>query len=161
MKTLEEFLHERAEIERGRADEKKAIQQEWIGAVRRLLDQMTEWLRDADPEHLLKIKECDHKLREIDVGVYTAPGLEIRLGTQDLQVIPVARHVVGRDLSNGLVEVARAFGRVDLTDGDKSFLLFRSRKDPDDEWVVLEDDGLRAKRFDRESFEEAMIGLLE
>ena len=32
MKTLREFLTERAEIERGRADEKKAIQQEWIDA---------------------------------------------------------------------------------------------------------------------------------
>ena len=30
MKTLKEFLHEHAEIERGRADEKTAIQREWI-----------------------------------------------------------------------------------------------------------------------------------
>jgi len=57
MKTLQEFLSDRAEIERGKADEKKAVQSEWIWAVRRLIQQIREWLRDADREHLLKIDE--------------------------------------------------------------------------------------------------------
>jgi hypothetical protein len=144
MKTLKEFLHERAEIERGHADEKKVIQQEWIGSIHRLVEIEEKW----------------RKLREIDVGVYTAPGLVIRLEAQEVRVIPVARMVVGPDLSNGLIRADRAIGRLDLTDGDKRFLLFRSRNHPVDEWVVLEDEGYTFKRFDRQVLEEAMQSLL-
>jgi hypothetical protein len=161
MKTLKEFLHERAEIERGRADEKTAIQQEWIGALHRLIQQIKEWLCDADEEHQLEIEEEWHKLREIDVGVYTAPGLVIRLGARKVRVIPVARMVVGPHLSNGTVRVNRAFGRVDLTDGGKKFMLFRSQEDPSDRWVIVEDEGYTVDRFDRRAFDEAMQSLLE
>jgi len=161
VRTLEEFLHERAEIERGHADEKTALQREWVGAVQRLIGQITGWLRDADKEHLLEIEEKCHKLREVDVGVYTAPGLVIRLESQEARVIPVARMVVGPDLSNGLIRVIRAFGRVDMTDGEKKFLLFRTEVAPADEWVILEDEGFTFKRFTRESFEEAAQSLLQ
>jgi hypothetical protein len=161
VRTLEEFLHERAEIERGRAHEKIAVQKEWIGAVRRLIDQMAAWLRAADTEHLLEVEEECHKLREIDVGVYTAPVLVIRLESQEARVIPVARMVVGPDLSNGTIRVNRAFGRVDLTDGGKKFMLFRSQKDPSDRWVIVEDEGYTIDKFDREAFEKALVSLLE
>ncbi len=117
MSTLEEFLTERAEIQRGRADRTIAFQEEWIGAVRRLINQMTEWLRAADREHLLEIEEEQHKLREIDVGVYTIPGLAIYLEAIKLRVVPIASMVVGPELSNGVLRVTRSFGRVDLTDG--------------------------------------------
>jgi hypothetical protein len=160
MKTLKEFLHEHAEMERGRADERTAIQEEWIGALMRLLQQIKEWLRDADEEHQLEIEERWHKLREINVGVYAAPGLVIRLGAREVEVIPVARMVVGPELSNGLIRVDRAFGRVDLTDGDKSYLLFRTLKEPADEWVIVEDEGYTVDRFDRRTLEEAMQSLL-
>jgi hypothetical protein len=161
VRTLEEFLTEREQMERGRADEKIAVQKEWIGAVRRLIDQMTEWLRAADKNHLLEIEETQYKLREVDVGVYTVPGLVIWLEAQEARVIPVARMVVGPDLSNGLIHVVRAFGRVDMTDGEKKFLLFRTEIDPADAWVILEDEGFTFKRFTRESFEEATQSLLQ
>ena len=57
VKTLKEFLSDRAEIERGKADDKKALQTEWIWAVRHLVQQIREWLADADQEKLLTIKE--------------------------------------------------------------------------------------------------------
>ena len=161
MKTLKEFLAERAEIERGRADEKKAIQQEWIGALRRLIDQIADWLRDADSEHLLVIEPIEEEIREIDVGVYTAPGLAIRLEAREVRLVPVARKVAGPHLSNGLIQVARAFGRVNLIGGGRKYLLYRSRTEPVNEWVVVEDDGFRVKRLDRQAFEDALQSLLQ
>ena len=161
MKTLKEFLAERAEIERNRADEKKAIQQEWIWAVRRLIAQIQEWLQDADPGRFLEVKESYYELREVNVGVYTAPGLVIRHEAREVRIVPVARMVVGPFLSDGGVRMNRAFGRVDMTDGGEKFMLFRSQMDPSDEWVIVEDRGYVVRKFDREAFEEAMQGLLE
>jgi hypothetical protein len=161
VKTLKEFLAERAETERGRAEEKKAIQQEWIWAVRRLIQQIQEWLIDSDPGHLLEVKESYHEFREVNVGVYTAPGLVIRDEAREVRIVPVARMVVGPLLADGGVRMNRAFGRVDMTDGAEKFMLFRSQKGPSDEWVIVDDRGYVVRKFDRQTFEEAMQRLLE
>ena len=161
MKTLKEFLAERAEIEHGRADEKKAIQQEWIGAVRRLIQQIKDWLADSDTNHLLEIAESSHELREMDVGVYTAPGLVVREEAREVRILPVARMVVGPLLVDSSIRMTRAFGRVDLTDGGEKFMLFRTQKDPSDEWMIVEDRGYTVTKFNRQTFEEAMLRLLE
>jgi hypothetical protein len=161
MKTLETFLAQRAEIKRGRADYESTLQREWISAIQRLLDQMIDWLRAADKEHLLEIEEKNHRLRENEVGVYDAPGLAIRLDAREVKVVPAARMVVGPDLTNGIVRIVRAFGRVDMTDGARKYLVFRTQVDPTEEWTIVEDEGFTFKKFTRESFEEAMQGLLQ
>jgi hypothetical protein len=161
VKTLKEFLSERAEIERGRADEKKALQQEWIWAVRRLVQQIKDWLVDSDPSHLLEIDESYYEQREVDVGVYTAPGLVIRHEAREVRILPVARMVVGPLLSDGIIRMNRALGRVDMTDGTEKYMLFRTQKDPSDEWVIVEERGYTTRKFDRPAFEEAIQSLLE
>jgi hypothetical protein len=161
VKTLKEFLAEHAEIERGRADEKRAMRQEWTESLHRLIGQIQGWLTDSDPDHLLEVEESYHEIREVDVGVYTAPGLVIRLEAREVRLIPIARKVVGPHLSNGLIHVKRAFGRADLIDGGKKYLLYRSQADPTDEWVIVEDDGFVVQKLDRQTFEEAMQSLLE
>jgi hypothetical protein len=160
VKTLREFLEERAEIDRNQADEKKAIQQEWIESVRRLIQQIKDWLIDSDPARLLEIDETSHELREIDVGVYTAPGLLIRYEAREVRLIPIARMVVGPDLSDGEIRMRRSFGRIDLTDGSEKFMLFRSQKDPSDEWMIVEDRTYVVRKFHRQSFDQAMQRLL-
>ncbi len=161
MKTLKDFLAEHAEIERGRADEKRAMQQEWTGALHRLIGQIREWLVDSDPEYLLEIEESHHEIREVNVGVYTAPGLVIRLEAREVRLMPIARKVVGPLLSGETIRMARAFGRVDMTNGGEKFTIFRSRKDPSDEWMIVEDWGHVVRKFDRQAFEEAMQILLK
>jgi hypothetical protein len=161
VKTLKEFLSDRAEIERGRADAKKALQTEWIWSVRRLVQQVRDWLSDADQEGLLTIKEDYQEIRESELGVYTVPRLLIQLQAQEVSFVPISRMVVGPNLSNGMVHIARAYGRVDLKSGDRKYLLFRSQKEPTDSWVIVEDEGFTVKRFDRDSFEEAMQSLLQ
>jgi hypothetical protein len=161
VKTLREFLSEHAEMERSRANFKKDLQTEWIWAVRRLNEQIKEWLLDADQERLLKIDERQYEIREVDVGVYTVPGLVIRMDAREVRTVPIARMIVGPELSNGMIRVTRSFGRVDLTDGGEKFMLFRSQKEPSDEWVIVEEKSYTLKKFDREAFEEATQSLLE
>ena len=93
MKTLKEFLSDRAEIERGRADDKKALQTEWIWAVRRLVQQIREWLTDADQERLLTIKEDYQEVRE-------SRARRLR-GPPTTHPAPSARGSVGTDFANG------------------------------------------------------------
>jgi hypothetical protein len=126
-----------------------------------LIGQIQEWLRDADPGRSLDIQERYHELREVNVGVYTAPGLTIRYEAREVRIVPVARMVVGPLLSDGGVRMNRAFGRVDMTDGGEKFMLFRIRMDPSDEWVIVEERGYVVRKFDRQAFEEAMQSLLE
>ncbi len=58
MKTLKEFLSERAEIERGRADDKKDRPEGMdLGRTALEPDQIKKWLQAADKEHLLEIEE--------------------------------------------------------------------------------------------------------
>jgi hypothetical protein len=161
VKTLEAFLAERAEIRRGRADQERALQVEWIGAIRRLIDQMTEWLRAADKEQLLELEGTTKRVREMEVGVYDAPGLIIRLEAREVTVLPVARMVVGPDLTNGIIHIARAFGRADMGDGATKYLLFRTQVSPAEEWIIVEDEGFTFKKLNRDSFEEAMQSLLQ
>ena len=40
----------------------------------------------------MKVGEPSYELREIDVGVYNAPGLVIRLEAREVRVVPVANH---------------------------------------------------------------------
>jgi hypothetical protein len=118
-------------------------------------------VRCPDQEKLLTIKEEYQELRELELGVYTVPRLLIQLQAQEVQLTPISRMVVGPNLSNGIIHVSRAFGRVDLKSGDRKYLLFRSQKDPNDAWVIVEDEGFTVTRFDRDSFEAAMQSLLQ
>jgi len=57
MSTLQEFLKQRADHLRASLPEKVKIQNEWIQAVDKLLNQIKQWLKDADPGAILQIFE--------------------------------------------------------------------------------------------------------
>ena len=126
-----------------------------------MIQPIQEWLVDSDPGHLLDLEESYHELREVNVGVYTAPGLVVRDEAREVRIVPIARMVVGPLPADSGVRMNRAFGRVDMTDGGEKFMLFRSEKDPSDEWVIVDDRGYVVRKFDRQTFEEAMQRLLE
>jgi hypothetical protein len=159
MSTLKEFLKDRAEIERGRANEKLAIQQEWKAAVERLINQIFAWLKEADELQVLKIEEEWHHLREVSVGVYNVPGLVIRLEAQEVRVVPIARDVVGPVGDAGTVR-RRSLGRVDLKNAGNKYMLFRTERDPD-QWVIVDDVGYLVREWNRQTFDEAIQSLLQ
>jgi len=161
MSTLKEFLTSRAEIERERAGEKMAVQNEWRGAVERLIQQIVAWLRDADTLRILEIQDDFHQLREVNVGVYILPGLVIRLEVEEVRVVPIARNAVGPMEDIGGNRIGRTFGRVDLKNGGKKYMLFRIEREPIDRWVIVDDESYTVREFNRQTFDEAMQSLLQ
>ena len=73
---------------------------------------------------------------------------------------PIARYVAGPLSATGVISVNRAYGRVDLTDGLKKFMVFRVDRDPEDRWNIVEQDGFRIQPFDQSTLEEAFKSLL-
>lgn len=66
---------------------------EWLEAIRRLLDQIRDWLREFDPEGVLDIEPYEVSRTEHDLGTYDAPALKIRLGAGEVSVLPMGRDV--------------------------------------------------------------------
>ena len=160
--SLKDFIAERVEklrTEKPQADKKR---DEWVDAVDRLNQQISEWLTQADPDHnVLEVCERPYQLREEGIGTYEVRGLSIGLGTREVRVEPIARNVAGPLSATGVIQVNRAYGRVDLTDGLKKFMIFRVEKDPEDRWKIIEQDGFQMQTFDQSAFEEALKSLLE
>jgi hypothetical protein len=159
MTTLAEFLKEQAEEQRRQAPQVEQKRQEWVGALEGLLQQMEQWLEKADSERVLRLERTKVTLREEGLGLYTAPGLIIELGTQRVEVLPRARNTAGAILlEDG--KTYRVQGRVDLTNGGLPFVLHRLVTDQGDQWFLLPGRDDRAKRLDKEVFEALLLSLL-
>jgi len=162
MGSLKDFIAEQAE--KFRNEERQAVQKrdEWVAAVDRLNQQFKEWLTQADPDHkVLEVREHPHQLREEGIGTYEARGLSISLGRREVRIVPIARNVAGPLSATGVIHVNRAYGRVDLSDDLKKFMIFRVEKDPEDRWNIIEQDGFHMQPLDQAAFEEAFKSLLE
>ena len=161
MSTLQDFLKQRADHIRDTLPERLRIQNEWIQAVERLINQLKEWLTASDPQHILEFFEDTVQRRESDVGVYLVKRLVIRLEAQEVQVVPIARNVIGPVTTSGATHTGRSHGRVDMTNGVNKFLLFRTQAEPSDRWIIVSDDTYVARDLDRASFDAAMQSLLQ
>jgi len=160
--TLKSFIAEQAEKLRAEGSRAAQKRDEWVAAVDRLNRQIREWLTQADPDHkFLEVRERPYPLREEGIGAYEVHGLSICLGPREVRVEPIARNVAGPFSATGVIHVNRAYGRVDLTDGLRKFMIFRIEKDPEDRWNIIEQDGFRMQTFDQSAFEEAFKSLLE
>ena len=85
---------------------------EWVAAVNRLCNQIKEWLAKADPDKILTVQGRSYEIREEGIGSYTVSGISISLGPRHVDVVPVARNVVGPLSTTGVIYVPRAYGRV-------------------------------------------------
>jgi hypothetical protein len=159
--SLKEFIAEQAEKLRAELPRAAGKRDEWVAAVDRLNELIKGWLEQADPERVLEVQVRPYQLREEGIGSYEVRGLSIGLGPREVRVEPIARHVAGPLSSTGVISVHRAYGRVDLTDGLKTFMIFRVEKDPQDRWNIIEQDGFRMQPFEQSAFEEAFKSLME
>jgi hypothetical protein len=159
--SLKEYLAEQADKIRDQEQEAARKRDEWVAAVDRLIAQMEDWLGQADQGQILQIQERRFPIREEGIGAYEAQGLAIGLGPRQVRVEPVARNVAGPLSATGVIGMSRAYGRVDMTDGLKRYMIFRVEKEPEDRWRIVEQDGFQMQPFDRQSFESAFQGLLE
>ncbi len=161
MSTLQEFLKRRADHIRDAFPERVRVQNEWIQAVDRLINQVKEWLTAADPQNILEFFEDTVQPRESDVGVYLVKRLLIRLEAQEVQVVPIARIVIGPVTTSGTTHTGRSYGRVDMTNGVSKFLLFRTQVEPSDRWIIVDEDAYVTRDLDRGTFDAAMQSLLQ
>jgi hypothetical protein len=79
------------------------------------------------------------------------------VGDLSVQVVPVARYVVGS--SKFLGDGSQVTGRVDITDGLRKYILRRIEKDGLECWEVL-DERHGSTPFDREHLEAILQDLL-
>jgi len=158
--TLKDFLEERAAQEAAEREAHQAEIAEWRDSVSRLLAQIKDWLRDADPRGILKLKEFEWEVNEEGLGHYTVPRLDITgLGSR-MWVIPKARFTVATAHPPRKTAPERAIGRVDLTDEVRRKTLYRFHGDPDDIWMI--DDLKGSPRvFVRSEFEAALMSFLK
>lgn len=163
MSQLAEFLKDRAEQLRADAPRREATVREWVEALNRLLGQMREWIRESDPERLLVVRDRNVTLREVGLGAYEAPALEISLGSDTVQVTPVARNNVGRRTPREGVEL-RVQGRVRVSDGTYDETLFRLIEGDESRWyvpILPLTNGVDVWPFDRERFEQLLVSIFK
>jgi hypothetical protein len=158
--TLTEFLKEQAEDLRAQAPERARIRDEWVAAVGRLIDQLEQWVRQADSEHVLEVKRIEVEIKEWRIGIYKAPTLVIELGAIRVQLLPIARYTLG-PWSDGAGTPDRALGRVDLTDGTTKYSLYRYVNDQGEWWTMIDDQNHRPRSLDQKGFEEALLSLMK
>jgi hypothetical protein len=161
VKSFRDFLAEQAERIPDQETKAAKRRDEWIASLTRLNDRIKDWLQQDDPNHVLSVEDLTYKLREEGIGEYEVNGLSIGLGPRYVRLQPVARTVAGPLSSTGVVHIPRAYGRVDMTDGLRKFMLFRVETEPQDSWRIIEQDGYKVLPFDQQSFESALQSLLE
>jgi hypothetical protein len=90
----------------------------WIEAVGSLIQTVKGWINGVDDEKLVKFEENEYHRNEESIGEYSVPGLTIRIGPRQVDLVPVAFSVLN---PLGLP----AEGRVDLTNGIERYRLYR------------------------------------
>jgi len=156
MTKLKDFLSLEADRWNAQAGQRQAKCEEWVAAVRRLLDQIKAWLREADTKGALTIAEQMHKLQEVGLGHYEAPGLTVTLGTNEVRIAPVARNIAGSVGDPSF----RAQGLVEVTAAGLRYMLYRVVDERGEWWRLVNDSNYRTEPFDKASFEAAFLRLL-
>ncbi len=103
--------------------ENMRIRDEWVLALRELMDQIKQWVNETKQEQALIVQERSLAKDEQYIGGYTAPALTLTAGNRNIEVLPVGRFAIG------------PIGRVDVTNYRLSHtLLYSSKKG----WASLE-----------------------
>ena len=155
---LRQFLEKRAKEEDAEGERTSKIRGEWISAVSRLIEQIEDWLHEADPGKILTIERESHRIREAKIGTYDVPGLMVRLGAREVRIVPVARYSIGSMIGDNLGRTLR-YGRVDITDGARKTMLYRPGEG--DQWIVVNGQSYQGEDLSQATFEAAILKLLQ
>jgi hypothetical protein len=156
MKTFPEFLENLAQKQR--QPERRQRRDEWIAAVSRLFERLRAWLTESDPARWLDVIPLEIERTEPSLGRYPIQSLQIGVGDVSVQVVPIGRDALGvvHDKEHGEL---RAQGRVDISDGVRKYILYRTLHDGQEQWYVLDED-FRAAPLDRGRLEAILQDLL-
>ncbi len=158
MSALRSFLEGHASSQADRARRGNELE-EWRTALDSLMSRFEGWLRAADPKSALTIDRIPITIRERRLGTYDVEGLRVRLGLREFRVEPVARYALGSIAGDELGTTIRD-GWVNMTSGDKGYVLYRSKRDEGDAWVIADDRTYEPRELDESAFEAAVLNLL-
>lgn len=142
-------------------ERKEAGVAEWLVALHRLFDQITEWLQSFIDAELLRVDRRTVPVTDDDCEPYKAPCLRVSdpAGPWNVDFFPAARYVVG-DVT----------GRVDIPHGVTKHSLLRHGEGVTATWT-FRDDRVRSvpsteedfvgKPLERDLLFDALAGLLE
>ncbi len=123
------FLHEQNAKGPAATPSPENLHKEWIRALKRLFHEVREWLKPVEAEGL-RVTAAEVSVDE-GAGPYQAPALQIQFQDRRVDLMPIARHIMG------------ASGRVDMIRGTNRRVLARfapsewhvvRRASPDTEW---------------------------
>lgn len=157
---LTNFLRDRATEYALESEARLVKVAEWRAAVERLLALIQNWLKESDPDGLLKQEVNEWEVNEQGMGKYTVPRLDISGFGRLMWVVPKARNTIATAHPPQWKAPERAAGRVDLSNELKRYVLYRFKADPDDVWMI-DDLTTGMKLFDREQFEAALMSYLK
>lgn len=158
----EQRLFEALEKRKAVLDERKESGiAEWLLALHRLFDQITEWLQPFIDVELLRVDRRIVPVEGDDCDPYKAPCLRISdpAGPWNIDFFPTARYVVG-DVT----------GRVDIPHGVTKHTLYRHGEGVTATWTFRDDrvrgvprteEDFVGKLFERDALLDALAGLLE
>jgi hypothetical protein len=157
MKSFAEFLKEKEEEVRSAEAARAGEINRWITAVHELMMQVQSWLEDSDQSKLLKFRSKAIEINETESGSYGIGRLEIWLGGRVVALVPIARYVRGPVITP---QEGSWTGRVDLTDGENKYEIFRfTRSDGNESWY-MRTDNYHVRPFNRDLLEQSVMTLL-
>jgi hypothetical protein len=163
-RSLKDYLAENAA--RLQAEKQKSVlrRDEWTEAVDHLRNKVKEWLHVSDPDGLFSVEETPVTIVEEGIGSYEVKGLTITLGPRVIHLTPISRAVVDPWSDSAPRVFVGARGRIDLTNGLKTYSLYRLQLDknyPIYQWFIYDQDTYENDCFDQDKFESVMQSLLE
>ena len=160
MSTLRSFLEEHAQRQNETNAQRRDDLDEWKKSLDSLIGQFEAWLHQADRKNALTIDRIPLTIRERRLGTYDVDGLRVRLGVREFRIEPVARDALGSVAGDELGMTIRD-GWVNMSSGDKGYVLYRNKREDGDEWVIADDRTYEPQRLDELTFEAAVLNLLK
>lgn len=169
MSVLSKFLSEKGKEWRDSRAERDAELRDWTDAVKRLIERIKGWVRDADSLGVLEVIDRTVEKNEARLGHYTIPAITIRLGAAWVHVVPVARYTLGKikvDAGHSEEPAAGCVAVVDSASLDTAYANFRFYRLPrSDRWFLLhsaigQETPDPDREFTRELFEKIIVDIL-
>ena len=154
--TFQEFLEKKATQRESK--DRRELRDEWVASVTRLLETIRRWLGESDPKKVLEVSTTNVLRHEPYLGTYEIPSLKISLGDQSIGLLPNGRLAVGVVGTHGNLGL-RAEGRIDIGDGIRKCILYRTVSQGEETWYAL-DENFQAKPLDKARLEEILQDFL-
>ncbi len=161
MSQLAEYLKTTGKEISAKAQENKQSLDEWRRDVDQFLQVVRSAVEAADSERVLFIRKSRVYLREVRFGEYELPSLEIVLGDTEVKVEPQGRFNVGR-LRTPDGSAFQIEGRVDITDGTRRYLAYRTPLlENGHGWWVCDEDRKDPRFWKDEVIQDVILDLLK